>query len=245
MFDVIAFDADDTLWHNEVLFEATQQRFAELVEPHLDTPWTGEALFAAEMRNLAHFGYGVKGFMLSMIETAIEVTQGRIPAAEIGRILELGKEMLNRPVELIDGAVDVVTELSRDYRLMLITKGDLHEQERKIARSGMAGHFAHVEIVSDKTVESYRSVLASHGIASERFLMVGNSLRSDILPVLELGGQAAWVPYHVTWAHEVVDGTTRRDYHELSTLRELPTLLASLAVQAPGAASSNRVAKPR
>lgn len=230
MFDVIAFDADDTLWHNEILFEGTQARFQALVEPWLDAPWTGRELFAAEMRNLEHFGYGVKGFTLSMIETALEVTGGRIPAAEIGAIVAMGKEMLSQPVELLDGAVDVVQELSRDYRLMLITKGDLHEQERKIARSGMAPHFAHVEIVSDKTVEAYRALLAARGVATERFLMVGNSMRSDILPVLELGGHAAYVPYHVTWAHEVVaeSAVGRRDYHELRSLRDLPALLANL-----------------
>lgn len=230
MFDVIAFDADDTLWHNEILFEGTQARFRALVEPWLDAPWTGRELFEAEMRNLEHFGYGVKGFTLSMIETALEVTGGRIPSAEIGAIVAMGKEMLSQPVELLEGVVDVVQELSRDHRLMLITKGDLHEQERKIARSGMASHFAHVEIVSDKTVEAYRALLASRGVATERFLMVGNSMRSDILPVLELGGHAAYVPYHVTWAHEVVAdaAVSGKGYHELRSLRELPALVANL-----------------
>lgn len=230
MFDVIAFDADDTLWHNEVLFQGTQERFRSLVEPHLGRPFTGEELFAAEIANLKHFGYGVKAFTLSMVETAVQVTEGRISAREIHAIVEMGKEMLSRPVELIDGVVDVVSDLARRYPLMLITKGDLLEQETKIARSGMAAHFTHVEIVSDKTVDSYRQVLAARGVATERFLMVGNSMRSDILPVLELGGHAAYVPYEVTWAHEVVADAAllRNDYHRLASLRELPALLESL-----------------
>lgn len=230
MFDVIAFDADDTLWHNEPAFQATQERFRALVEPHLDQPFSGQELFEAEMRNLEHFGYGVKAFTLSMIETAIEITEGRIPARDVQAIVRLGREMLAQPIALIDGAVEVVSGLAGRYKLMLITKGDLLEQETKIARSGMAGHFAHVEIVSDKTVESYRNLLSDRGVATERFLMVGNSIRSDILPVLELGGQAAYVPYHVTWAHEVVTDTAllRRDYHQLGDIRELPALLEGL-----------------
>lgn len=231
MFDVIAFDADDTLWHNETFFERTQQRFGELVAPFVDTPWTGQELMDVELRNLEHFGYGVKAFTLSMVETAIQVTAGRIPAREIQRIVDLGREMLALPVEPIEGAVEVISELSGRYRLMLITKGDLLEQETKIARSGLGGHFAHVEIVSDKTVEAYRSLLRARGVDTARFLMVGNSMRSDILPVLELGGHAAYVPYHVTWAHEVVTDPAllRDDYHELASIRELPGLLARLS----------------
>ncbi len=230
MFDVIAFDADDTLWHNETFFQEAHQRFHAIVQPYLKAPWTGRELHEVEIRNLEHFGYGVKGFTLSMIETAIQVTAGRITARELQGVVDLGREMLSRPVELIDGVTDVVAELARRYKLMLITKGDLLEQETKIARSGVARHFAHVEIVSDKTVSAYRDLLDSRGVASDRFLMVGNSMRSDILPVLELGGCAAYVPYQVTWAHEIVTDAAimRRDYHELSTIRELPALLDGL-----------------
>ncbi|MEN9937761.1 MAG: hypothetical protein RLZZ387_4340 [Chloroflexota bacterium] len=230
MIDIVAFDADDTLWHNETLFQLTQDRFRDLLEPYLDTPWTGKELYETELRNLRHFGYGIKGFTLSMIETAIELTGGRVSAREVQTIIDMGRQMLSSPIELIDGVEEVVPALARDHTLMLITKGDLFEQESKIARSGVAGHFAHVEVVSDKTADSYRALLAARGVEPSRFLMVGNSMRSDILPVLELGGHAAYIPYHVTWAHEVVpdEALQGSDFHRLEHLRELPALLERL-----------------
>lgn len=230
MIDTIAFDADDTLWHNETLFQMTQQRFADLVAPYLDGPWTGKELYETELRNLRHFGYGIKGFTLSMIETAIELTGGRVPAHEIQAIVDFGRAMLSSPIELIDGVEEVVPALAHSHTLMLITKGDLFEQESKIARSGFAQHFAHVDVVSDKTVESYRALLAARGVEPSHFLMVGNSMRSDILPVLELGGHAAYVPYHVTWAHELVpeEAMADRAFHRLSSVRELPSLIERL-----------------
>nr|PZN22630.1 MAG: haloacid dehalogenase [Chloroflexota bacterium] len=231
MLDVIAFDADDTLWHNETLFVMTQERFRDLLAPYLSRPWTGQELYEIELRNLQHFGYGIKGFTLSMIETAIELTRGRVTAHEIRQIIEFGRGMLSSPIELIDGVEEVIPALARDYRLMLITKGDLFEQETKIAKSGLAQHFAHVEIVSEKTEAAYRALLAARGIDPSRFLMVGNSMRSDILPVLALGGHAVYVPYHVTWAHEVIpdEALTRRDFHQIASLTELPALISQLA----------------
>ncbi|HWQ16072.1 MAG TPA: HAD family hydrolase [Roseiflexaceae bacterium] len=232
MIDVIAFDADDTLWHNETLFQMTQERFGALIAPYLQAPWTGKELYETELRNLRHFGYGIKGFTLSMIETAIELTGGRIPAREIQTIIDFGRAMIGSPIELIDGVAEVVPALSRRHTLMLITKGDLFEQETKIAKSGVAQHFAHVEVVSDKTVASYRGLLAARGVDPQRFLMVGNSLRSDILPVLELGGHAAYVPYHVTWAHEVIaeEAIGGHVFHRLESIRELPALVERLNV---------------
>lgn len=204
MFDVIAFDADDTLWHNETLFTVTQDSYRELLTPYLQRPWTGEELYATELRNLQHFGYGIKGFTLSMIETAIELTGGQVPARIVQQIIDLGKAMLSAPVELLDHVAEVIPALAEPHRLLLITKGDLFDQEAKIARSGLADYFRQIEIVSDKTTAIYRALLAKHGVAPERFLMVGNSLRSDILPVLALGARAVYIPYHVTWAHEQV-----------------------------------------
>ena len=204
MFDLIAFDADDTLWHNETLFTLTQSGFRDLLAPNLLRPWTGAELYATELRNLQHFGYGIKGFTLSMIETAIELTGGAVPAAVIRQIIDLGKAMLVAPVELLEHVAEVIPALAAVAPLLLITKGDLFDQEMKIARSGLADHFRDIEIVSDKTQQSYSALLAKYGVLPERFLMVGNSLRSDIVPVIALGGRAVYIPYQITWAHEEV-----------------------------------------
>jgi putative hydrolase of the HAD superfamily len=207
MIDTIAFDADDTLWHNETLFTLTQTRFAELLAPYHDRQGIGQKLFETEVRNLGHFGYGVKGFTLSMIETAIELTEGRIDGATIGMLIGLAKEMLSAPVELLPGVAETVDTLAdQGYRLMVITKGDLFDQESKVARSGLAERFQHVEVVSEKDPATYRRICQRHDLTPERLLMVGNSLKSDILPVLTIGGFAAHVPYHTTWAHEQVAG---------------------------------------
>lgn len=201
---LIALDADDTLWHNETLFTVTQDSFRALLGPYTQGNWTGEELYATELRNLRHYGYGIKGFVLSMIETAIEVTAGQVPGAVIQQIIELGKAMLAAPVELLDHVAEVVPALAARAPLLLLTKGDLFDQEAKLARSGLAEHFHHVEIVSDKTPLTYRRLLARYAVAPEEFLMVGNSLRSDILPVLAVGGRAVHIPYAETWAHELV-----------------------------------------
>jgi len=223
---VIAFDADDTLWHNENLFSMTQERFYELLGRYHDREYIERNLYETEIRNLSFFGYGIKGFTISMIETAIELTEGRISGAEIREILTSAKEMTQAPIELLDGAAEAIAALAPHYRLMVITKGDLFDQESKIARSGLVEHFRHVEIVSEKTPVTYRGILDRHAIAPERFLMVGNSLKSDILPVLAVGGRAVYVPYHLTWAHEQVEHPQPQPgLYEIKHLGELPALL--------------------
>jgi putative hydrolase of the HAD superfamily len=217
MIDVIAFDADDTLWHNETIFVMTQDKFRALLTPYVEGELTEQKLFETEMRNLRYFGYGIKSFTLSMIETAIELTEGRIPGGEIRAIIEFAKAMTEHPVELLDHVAEVIPLLAERYTLMLITKGDLFDQESKLAKSGLGEHFAQIEIVSDKTPEIYRRIFTKHQIDPQRFLMVGNSLRSDILPVVEAGGRAVYIPYHYTWAHEVVTSpeTEHKGYVEL------------------------------
>ncbi len=227
MFDLIAFDADDTLWHTEELYVGTQDRFKQLLAPYHSAEWIEQKLYDTEMRNLRVFGYGIKGFALSMIETAIELTEGRISGAEIQRLIDLAREMLEADVRLLDHVADTVAALAERYPLMIITKGDLFDQETKVARSGLGPHFKHVEIVSDKTEASYTALLARHQVPPERFLMVGNSLRSDILPVVNLGGKAVHIPYHLTWAHEVVTETRvgESSYLTLDHIGLLPGLL--------------------
>ena len=235
MIDVIAFDADDTLWHNETLFTSTQERFGELLARYDQGDWTKQALFETEMQNLQFYGYGIKSFTLSMIETAIKLTGGRILASDVQEILDLAKEMLNAPVHLLDHVAEVIPELAASYRLMLITKGDLLDQETKLARSGLGATFRHVEIVAAKSVGVYRSLLAKHQIPPERFLMVGNSLRSDVLPVVALGARAVHIPYTTTWAHENLETHHQPsvDYVELEHIGFLPAMLESLGKQVP------------
>ena len=226
----IGFDADDTLWHNENIFERVHERYRALLAQYHDAATVDRTLLATERRNLELYGYGVKGFTLSSIETAIELTAGKISAGEIRQIIAVGREMLAHPVELLPGAAETVAALAGTHRLLLITKGDLRHQERKLARSGLAAHSAHVEIVSEKAPDVYAAILHRHAIAPERFLMVGNSLKSDILPVLALGGAGAHVPYHLNWAHDHVEMPTEipARLFRLQSLRELPELVATL-----------------
>ncbi|HUO85353.1 MAG TPA: HAD family hydrolase [Thermoanaerobaculia bacterium] len=204
MIHAIGFDADDTLWHNMPLFSATEEKFKQMLSPYHPPDWVEQRLYQTEIRNLQHFGYGIKGFTLSMIETAIELTEGRIRGEEIANLIEWAREMLTAPVELLDHVEPVVRGLCGSYQLLLITKGDLFDQESKLARSGIGDCFAHVEIVSRKAPEVYRRILDSRGIDPSSFLMVGDSLRSDVLPVVEIGGQAVFIPPRQAWAHEVV-----------------------------------------
>jgi putative hydrolase of the HAD superfamily len=231
---VVAFDADDTLWHNETLFALSQERFRTLLLAHADLaaldlpPEAIDArLLEVERRNLRVYGYGIKGFMLSMIETAIEVTGSRIPADGIEAILRVGRAMLEHPVELIEGAREAVETLrARDHEVWLVTKGDLFDQESKIARSGLGGLFHRIEILSEKDEASYARLLDRHGVAAEEFVMVGNSMVSDVLPVLALGARAYHVPYAVTWAHEVAEPPEAAErYRALAGLHELPAAL--------------------
>jgi putative hydrolase of the HAD superfamily len=225
--NVVGLDGDDTLWHNESIFAATHERFRAMVERYAPEAGIDERLLATERRNLELFGYGVKGFALSLIETAITVTDGRIGAGDVARIVDWAKDMLRHPVDLLDGVADTVAHLAARYRLVLITKGDFFHQESKVARSGLAEHFDVVEIVAEKDPASYRRVLARAGIDPASFVMVGNSLRSDVLPVLDIGGRAVHIPYRLTWEHERVadDDHLRRPYAELGDIRELPDLL--------------------
>jgi putative hydrolase of the HAD superfamily len=227
---VIGFDADDTLWHNEVIFERVHGRYRELLGRYHDGATVERTLFATEMRNLPLYGYGIKGFALSAIETAIELTKGEIRAEEIRLLIAMAKEMMEHPVEVLDGVPDVLRALAPDHRFLLITKGDLRDQERKLARSGLADFFDAVEIVSEKNRASYERVLRRHGVAPADFVMVGNSVKSDILPVLELGGSGVHIPYPLLWEHERAE--QRPDapgrYFELPSIRELPALAAGV-----------------
>ncbi len=229
-FDVIAFDADDTLWHNERLYVAAQEQYRRLLSQYVSEQRVETQLYETEVRNLQHFGYGIKAFALSMIETAVELTDGRVKGRDVQAIIDIARGMLTADVEVLDHVADTLDELKSRYRLMIITKGDLRDQETKITRSGLAARFGEVEIVSDKTQTGYAHVMARHGIAPERFLMVGNSLRSDILPVLDLGSHAVYIPHSLTWAHESAEAPApdRAGFHQLDHIGQLPALLARL-----------------
>jgi putative hydrolase of the HAD superfamily len=201
---IITFDADDTLWVNEPNYRETEIKFCEILEDYISQQEIAEKLFETEMRNLKLFGYGAKGFMLSMIETALEISQFRISGRDIQRIIDLGKNLLQKPIELLEGVEEVLAKLQHRYELLLLTKGDLLDQETKLARSGLADYFNHIEIVSDKTEGTYRGFFKRLDIQPQEFLMVGNSVKSDILPVVEIGAQAIHVPFHTTWQHEEV-----------------------------------------
>jgi len=229
VIDVVALDGDDTLWHSENQFVMTQDRFKALLEGHADPAELDARLMAHERENLQVFGYGVKGFTLSMIETAIEVTEGRIDTADIQAIIDGAKEMLQHPVELLDGVAETVAALVKDYRVMIITKGDLFHQESKVARSGLAEDMWQVEIVAEKDEPTYQRIFDRYGIDPATFVMVGNSVKSDILPVLALGGRAVHIEYELTWEMELADADkTHAGYAELDSIRELPALLATM-----------------
>jgi putative hydrolase of the HAD superfamily len=229
-FQAIGFDADDTLWHNEQLYFHAQKKFKELLAQYHSPEWIDDRLYQTEMRNLQHYGYGVKSFALSMIETALELTEERITGQDVRAILDISREMLTANVDLIEHAQDTLGALADAYTLIVITKGDLRDQERKIALTNIAQFFAHVEIVSDKTPETYARILKRYNVAPEQFLMVGNSLRSDILPVLALGGSAVYVPHELTWAHEAATPppANQPGFYEIANLSLLPALLNEL-----------------
>lgn len=227
MISLVGLDGDDTLWHNETIFSLTHERFRSLLAPYVHGDRVDERMLECERANLRLYGYGVKAFTLSMIETAVALTDGRVTAAEISVLLDLGKEMLDHPVELLDGVEAAVEELSGSHRLVLVTKGDLFNQESKLSRTGLGDRFSGIEIVSEKDEKTYRSVLRRYDTAPEEFVMVGNSLRSDVLPVVSIGGRAVHVPYEVTWAleeAEVGDEHAGRWWH-LDSLSGLVPLL--------------------
>ena len=206
--DVIAFDADDTLWHNERTYRHAREQYRELLARagvSLSVEEIEARLNETEMANLPYYGYGVSSFTLSLIETAIDLTSGRITGKDLGATIDLAKQMLTEKVELFPGVREILAALASRYRLMLITKGDLLHQTSKLERSGLREFFGHVEVVSHKTRDVYAAILSRHAIAPERFLMIGDSLRSDVLPVVEAGGWAVHVPAALSWSHEHAD----------------------------------------
>ena len=234
MLTTIGFDADDTLWQNEAFFRLTQDRFTKALADHADPDHLAQRLQAAERRNLGHYGFGVKGFTLSMIETAIEVTEARVEAKVIAEIIAAGQDMLAHPIDLLPHARAAVTALAADYPVLLITKGDLLDQERKLAQSGLGDLFHGVEIVSDKTPAIYATIFARHGQGAARALMVGNSMKSDVLPVLAAGGHGVHVPHGQTWALERADAPVgHARFHALPDLGGLPALVARVAQTTP------------
>jgi putative hydrolase of the HAD superfamily len=225
----IAFDADDTLWQNEQYFRITQDRFAALLKDYADSDHLAERLNEAERRNVRHYGFGIKGFTLSMIETAIEVTDERVPATILHKILEAGREMLSHPLELLPGAREVIEGLRGRYRILLVTKGDLFDQERKVAQSGLAEMFDAVEIVSDKVPEVYERVFSQHGTGAGQGMMVGNSLKSDVIPAIEAGAWGIHIPHDLTWVFEAAEKPSRAErFREIESLMALPGLIAEL-----------------
>lgn len=222
----IAFDADDTLWVNEPYFQDAEQEFCTLLADYLPQDSIKQALFETEMKNLTLYGYGVKGFVLCMIETANRISNNSVPAPIIADIITLGHELLEKPIELLDAVSPTLEALQGKYRLIVATKGDLLDQERKLKKSGIADYFHHIEIMSDKTEQDYRNLLKHLDCNAENFLMIGNSLKSDILPVLEIGSYAAHIPYHVTWTHEQV--AQPLDHPHFCTLHTISEVLCYL-----------------
>jgi putative hydrolase of the HAD superfamily len=219
---VIAFDADDTLFVNEPYFREAEALFCELLTTHLPNEVVAEKLLEIQVRNLPLYGYGVKGLVLSMLETLGKITAGKADFALVEKVLEFGKTILDKPVILLDGVVEVLESLKGRYKLVVATKGDLLDQERKLKKSGLQDYFHHIEIMSDKKAAGYRKLLNHLDCKPENFLMIGNSLRSDILPVLELGGNAIHIPFHVTWVHEMVEEVPVSDrFLQLNSISEL------------------------
>ena len=229
MLTTIGFDADDTLWQNEVFFRLTQDRFAALLGDHADPDHLTERLHEAERRNLRRYGFGIKGFMLSMIETAMDVTEDRVSATILRRILETGHEMLEHPVELLPDVRDTISALHGNYRLVLITKGDLLDQERKLAGSGLGEWFDGIEIVSDKTPAVYARIFDEYGDGADKGLMAGNSMKSDVLPMIAAGGVGVFVPHGEAWPLEYADPPEPSpQYCRIESLGDLPNLVKSL-----------------
>jgi putative hydrolase of the HAD superfamily len=232
----IAFDADDTLWHNEPLFNLTQGRVAALLSDWVPADALGEKLNEVERRNLRLFGYGTKGFTLSLVETALEISDDKIPGTVIREILDAGKSQMEHPIELLPGVEETLRSLASEHPLLLITKGDLFDQESKIARSGIAELFSGIEIVSEKDPSTYRRILEARDIAPERFVMIGNSVKSDILPVLALGANGIHIPYESQWELDRVDhrGPEEEGYFEAPSITAVPEVLETIAAQGWG-----------
>jgi len=223
----IAFDADDTLWINETFFRDAEDQFCALLKEYISYDECQKRLFEMEMRNLPMYGYGIKPFTLSLIEAAIEITDNKVSISQISELIKLGKTMLEAPVVLIDGIEEVLRTLSRKHKLVVATKGDLLDQERKLEKSGLAKYFHHIEVMSDKQPKNYTKLVNHLDIQPQEFLMVGNSLKSDILPVLEIGGHAFHIPFHTTWIHEQVEEIVQHaNFKELSNAAEIVNLVS-------------------
>ncbi len=228
---LIAFDADDTLWHNETLYQETLQQVAQILSPYASRDRVVQALDETEMRNLQHYGYGAKSFILSLIEMSIGVSEHRIRASEIEQILQLGRGMITAEMKLLEGVEGTLAILAETYPLMVITKGDLLDQEAKLARSGLADYIKYFETVTDKTVETYQKILNRYNVLPDQFIMIGNSLKSDILPVIQLGGYAVFIPYEITWSLEMkIEGEINSPrFYTIERMTELPGLISRIA----------------
>jgi putative hydrolase of the HAD superfamily len=230
--DVIAFDADDTLWHNESIYSAAKKKLMELLSPYASKQEVEVELDKREEKNLPIYGYGIKSFTLSMIEVAIDITDGKIAGDAIRRIIEFGKEMLSIEVQLFENVKETLSQLAGSYDLMIITKGDLLDQERKLSQSGIDKYFTCVEIVSEKDERTYEKILTKYHIQPERFVMIGNSLKSDILPVKKIGANAIHVPAKINWALDFIEDDEWPDgHHEIENIGQLPTLIEKLGMQ--------------
>ena len=219
---VIAFDADDTLWSNEPFFQEVERKYTELLSEYGNAKEISVELFKTEMKNLHMYGYGLKSMMLSMIETACRITGGKENLHCAEEIIRLGQELLQKPVTLLDGVEDVLLQLQGKYKLVLATKGDLFDQKRKVMDSGLVRYFCHIEIMSDKKEADYQKLLNTVGCAPQNFLMLGNSIKSDILPILNLGGYAAHIPYHITWQYENHEGNvTHPNFLQLKNIKDI------------------------
>jgi putative hydrolase of the HAD superfamily len=229
-FDIIAFDADDTLWHNEIFYAQGKEHFKRLLAPYVDPALSGRTLDEVESANVAYYGYGIKSFALSMVECALTLTNGQVNGEVIAEILSYVKRLLVSDPQHLTHVRETLEALAPTYDLMLITKGDLFEQERKIAHSGLSEYFRYIEVVSNKTPEIYQRLLAKYALDPKRFLMIGNSLRSDILPVVEIGGQAIYIHYDHTWEHEKVlhRRLERHEYFELEGIDQVPAFIERL-----------------
>lgn len=224
----ICFDADDTLWHNEQFFQITQDRFCDLLRDYTEPGHLRDRLLEAERRNIGHYGFGIKGFVLSMIETALDVTEDRVPASVIRGLVSAGQEMLTHPIELLPHAQQTVEAMAASYRVVLVTKGDLLDQERKLAQSELGDLFDGVEIVSDKTQDVYAEIFARHG-AAENSMMIGNSMKSDVVPPINAGGWGVYVPHGLSWALESADAPANTErFREIADLGQLADLISSL-----------------
>lgn len=219
---IVTFDADDTLWNNEIYYQETERKFCELLEEYLPQHTISKELLKTEIENISLYGYGIKSFMLSMIQTAIRISEGNISIQAIEKIIEYGRSMLDESVVLIDGVEDILKSLHGKYRLVMATKGDLLDQERKLKKSGLVDYFHHIEIMSEKKEHDYIKLINHLDIKASEFIMIGNSLKSDILPVLKIGGNAIHVPHHITWEHEHIDAEIEHEnFHRAESIRDI------------------------